>query len=501
MAQYVVVNRRSGLFTDGAKIASRATVQTTIDLLSSANLLADHGPADPLARRVSVIEADEGEVAAVREELPAEAIVEPVMRRDLHRLVPTELQVAIPAAPPTPGTGSPYEVTIIGAGAALGDAEVLIYVRNTAGAIRLQRLRTDASGRIQTLIPHGFTVAYVEPVPYAGFWIMLAEAPADGSTIDCSAIAKANAQGGGWWHDAMNIDLSDASRGSGIKVGVIDSGCGPHQNLGHVTLAGTFVDGLALPAAQAADVITHGTHTSGIIGARPAQAGDYAGIAAGCSLFHARVFKGEAPDDAPTQADIVNAIDSLSRDHQCDLINMSFGGSPSSKAEEDAIRDAGERGTLCICSAGNDAAAINFPAAYAECAAVSAIGKDGEAPAGTFAANNRPHDASKVAPEGLFLASFSCFGPTLACAAPGVGIVSSVPDRHGFTGAYMESDGTSMASPAACGALAVILSKDPAYQLLSRDISRTRRAAELLAQHCRDFGLPVDFQGRGLPSL
>jgi len=46
----------------------------------------------------------------------------------------------------------------------------------------------------------------------------------------------------------------------------------------------------------------------------------------------------------------------------------------------------------------------------------------------------------------LFLASFSCFGPTLACAAPGVGIVSTVPDRDGVAGAYMEMDGTSMAS-------------------------------------------------------
>ena len=44
----------------------------------------------------------------------------------------------------------------------------------------------------------------------------------------------------------------------------------------------------------------------------------------------------------------------------------------------------------------------------------------------------------------MFLAAFSCFGAALACTGPGVGIVSTVPDRNGFSGAYMEMDGTSM---------------------------------------------------------
>lgn len=43
----------------------------------------------------------------------------------------------------------------------------------------------------------------VEPIPYAGYWIMVAEAPASNSRIDCLPIAKAPAAGNGWWHDAM----------------------------------------------------------------------------------------------------------------------------------------------------------------------------------------------------------------------------------------------------------------------------------------------------------
>jgi subtilisin len=181
------------------------------------------------------------------------------------------------------------------------------------------------------------------------------------------------------------------------------------------------------------------------------------------------------------------------------LINMSLGGGPPSAAEEDAIRDAMERGTLCICSAGNSAGPIEYPAAYPVCEAVSAVGLVGWAPAGTFSANNRPQDPAKMGTDNLFLASFSCFGPSLACAAPGVGIVSTVPDKNGFVGAYMEMDGTSMASPAACGTLAVILSRDKIYRSLARNSTRSKRASLLLAQHSKPFGLAVMFEGRGLP--
>ncbi|HEV8061402.1 MAG TPA: S8 family serine peptidase [Gemmataceae bacterium] len=501
MPQYVLVNRRSGMFTSNEKTASRATVSATLGLLTSARIEADLKPADPLARQVVLLEADADQVAAIRAKMSADSILEPAIRRNLHRRVPIELRPSFPQAVTAKVAAANYKVTIKGGGRPLPNIDVMIYWRNSSGQIQNTTVKSDAKGKVGFRAPSGSQVAFVEPIPYAGFWIMLAEAPPSGSTIDCIPLAKAGAGGTGWWHDAMGVDVNKTTRGAGIKVGVIDTGCGPHRNLAHVTLVGAFVDGQALPPAQAKDVAEHGTHTSGIIGARPSKPADYAGMAAGCELFHARVFKGEGPQDGPTQADIINAIDSLSRDHQCDLINMSLGGGPSSAAEEDAIQDAAERGTLCICSAGNDNGPIEFPGAYEECAAVSAIGKVGWAPAGTFSANNRPKEADKMGQDNLFLASFSCFGPTLACAGPGVGIVSTVPDRNGFVGAYMEMDGTSMASPAACGALAVILSQDADYKALPRDASRSKRASLLLAQHCKPFGLPVKFEGRGVPNV
>jgi subtilisin family serine protease len=504
MPQYVLVNRRSGMYTNQAKIASRATVQAALGLLTSAQIDADHNPTDPLARQVVLLDANAEQVAAIRAKLSPDSFLEPAVRRNLHpRRVPIELQPATPHAVGTAkaGGGTNYKVAVTAGGKALADISVMVYLRDPGGQVQTTTVKTDSKGKLTLLVQNGFHIAFVEPIPYASFWIMLAEAPTSGATIDCLPIAKAQTGGSGWWHDAMGVDVSKTTRGAGIKVGVIDTGCGPHRNLAHVTKVGAFIDGKVLPPADAKDVAEHGTHTSGIIGARPTKSSDYAGIAAGCDLFHARVFKGEGQNDGPTQADIINAVDSLSRDHQCDLINMSLGGGPRSDAEEDAIRDAAQRGTLCICSAGNNNGPINFPAAYSECAAVSAIGKVGWAPTGTFSSNNRPHEADRMGHGNLFLASFSCFGPGLACAAPGVGIVSTVPDRDGFVGAYMEMDGTSMASPAACGALAVILSEDTTYKALARDISRSKRASLLLAQHCKAFGLPVNFEGRGIPTV
>ncbi len=65
----------------------------------------------------------------------------------------------------------------------------------------------------------------------------------------------------------------------------------------------------------------------------------------------------------------------------------------------------------------------------------------------------------------------------------------------------MEMDGTSMASPAACGALGVILGQSDAYKALPRDRTRSNAARTALTQRCRSIGLDVRFEGRGLPRI
>jgi subtilisin len=60
-------------------------------------------------------------------------------------------------------------------------------------------------------------------------------------------------------------------------------------------------------------------------------------------------------------------------------------------------------------------------------------------------------------------------------------------------------DGTSMASPAACGVLAGILSASAEYRGLPRDITRAQQARTLLRSHSRSIGLAAELEGRGVP--
>jgi subtilisin len=274
---------------------------------------------------------------------------------------------------------------------------------------------------------------------------------------------------------------------------------GPHPSVGHVTLAGAFIDGNKLPAAAAADVDVHGTHVTGIIGARPSRAQDYAGVAPGCALAVGRIFRGA--HDGATNADIANAIDALSKDQQVDIINLSLGATVGSDVVHDAIIDAAERGTLCVCAAGNDAAAVQYPAAFSEALAVGAVGMQGWGPAGSVAASRLPSQQTLFGSGNLFAANFSSNGNEIQCAAPGVGIISPVPNRHDAEILHAAIDGTSMACPAATGALAVLLSRNAAYRALPRDRSRSDAARRIFTEVLRDVGLPPTYAGRGIPAL
>jgi len=396
MARFVLVNRRSGLFTDATKQASRASVAVALGTFGShARVLSDHNPRDPLARRVVVFDADPVQVAQYRASLGPHAIIEPLVYRRLHRIHPAFLRGAIPLdIRSLRVNGNRFSITVTGGGRPLSGSQVMLYLADAFRNVTTATINADADGRVNVSVPRGRRIVAVEPIPYATYWIMVADGPASDSTVDCLAVPKAGPDGKGWWHDVMGVDTTASDRGKGINVGVIDTGCGPHPNLTAVNLIGAFTDGgFEGGAAAAADVAEHGTHTTGIIGARPTGVGDYAGMAPDCSLFHARVFKSE--DEGPSNADLINAIDALSRDHQCDLINMSLGGGEATQAEEDAIRDAAERGTLCICSAGNETGPIDYPGAYPECAAVSAVGVLGWAPAGSFSAGNKPQEPQK----------------------------------------------------------------------------------------------------------
>ena len=94
---------------------------------------------------------------------------------------------------------------------------------------------------------------------------------------------------------------------------------------------------------------------------------------------------------------------------------------------------------------------------------------------------------------GLFLANFSSFGSDADVTGPGVGIIATVPERFGLQQPYAAMDGTSMASPAVCGALAALLAVSATYQALTGS-ARAEEARAILRQP-----LQVGRSGGGVP--
>ena len=499
MAKFVMANRRAGKFHEPEKRGSRRALDAAFQpLAGDVDVLHDFAPPDDTLRRVIVFEADPVELAARAPALPADVMLEPEILHYPANAVPLDL-LAMHRAAATPaalaGDGSGLQVEARGNGAPLEGAEVILFLRGFGDVRAKLEGHTGPDGRVAFTFspffqPLGFIVA-----PAGDFWDVLVRGGRGTVAVDCPPLpADGPLQ---WWHRAFGVDAFEVTRGGGVRVGVIDSGCGPHPCLAHATDIGAFIDGAHDPGGGA-DVDSHGSHVCGIVGARPAAPGQYAGLAPGAELFSARVFP---PGRGANQGDIANAIDALSRSQGADLINMSLGAPVPSQIERDAIIDALERGTLCVCAAANSAGPVEWPAAFPETLAISALGLLGWGPPGSQASLALPDQPDRFGDGGLFLAGFSCFGPEIVGAAPGVGIISTVPARHGLAAPYSPKNGTSMASPAACGALAAALATSGAYLALARNRTRAEMARSIFTEMCRDIGLRSEFQGHGVPSL
>ena len=188
-------------------------------------------------------------------------------------------------------------------------------------------------------------------------------------------------------------------------------------------------------------------------------------------LYSARVFP---PDSNANQGDIADALDGMVASG-VELVNMSLGSTQPSDILSDAIQAAYNKGTVCVCAAGNDSGPVDFPAAFTDTIAVSAIGKLGEVNASSLPA--LPSDPILFGRNGYYAADFTNFGSQIAMTAPGVGIIAPVPARFGMSAPYAMMNGTSMASPIVSSAIATVLAKDHDYIGMprGRDSSREER--------------------------
>jgi thermitase len=265
----------------------------------------------------------------------------------------------------------------------------------------------------------------------------------------------------------IDADLAwDIMEGSStVKVGILDTGVDPdHPDLVNNLLSGyDFVDAdpeeypdwellgdYQNPDDDPSDDYGHGTHVTGIAGARGNNTIGIAGVnwyskivpvRVGFTVFH--WYYGYWSFIDTDHAD--EALD-YARAQGCKVINMSWGGWTDSPSLHEAITNAYNAGCVLVASTGNDNAdSIRYPARYSEVMAVGATNEDDE----------RCDESDWESGQG------SNYGSDLEVVAPGNLIYSTTP-TYSVYGGYEENydymSGTSMAAPHVSGLAALILS-------------------------------------------
>jgi subtilisin len=222
------------------------------------------------------------------------------------------------------------------------------------------------------------------------------------------------------------------------------------------------------------DVDGHGTHVGGTIGALDNDFG-VVGVAPGARLWNIKVMR---PDQNGRSfymgswvicgLDLVTqyATDQGDSLGDIEVVNASLGGSGFDSNCQTNFNDLFHQafcrtvaaGVPVVVAAMNNAqdAANGTPATYEEVITVSALADSDGRPGGLGPVTPRGPDES--------LASFSNFGADVDIAAPGVGVLSTVPTgRCNLCNAsgFGLSDGTSMAAPHVTGAAALYLAGHP----------------------------------------
>lgn len=247
--------------------------------------------------------------------------------------------------------------------------------------------------------------------------------PMIASNNEVSAMAANN-----WGPAKIQADLlwSQGYKGSGITVGVVDG----MVDKAHVQLVNNVTSAVQFngePNNSSKNI--HGTHVAGIIAADP-DLGPVQGVAPKAKIVGGQ-FIGNSGGGAI--GDAILALNSVAS-RGAKIINMSWGGAPCMQNLKDTLQALSDQGILLVTAAGNEGTnsdrAPTYPAAY-----------------------GFVHQINVAATDSFdWMASFSVRGyRTVNIAAPGVGIVSTIPNSQ-----YQSMDGTSMAAPMVSGAAALL---------------------------------------------
>lgn len=214
-----------------------------------------------------------------------------------------------------------------------------------------------------------------------------------------------------WGIHAVKADAAWAvTKGQGSRVMILDTGIDKdHPDLvsrfekGRNFTSANVMGPSSIISSDVTDTIGHGTHVAGTIAA---DGSCLVGVAP-----EAKVLAGKVCEDRGcSTAAIIAGID-WGVAEKVDVISMSLGGPLATPSQQRAIERAEQANVVVVAASGNDGTRrLSYPAAYPTVFAVGAVGQ----------VNG-----------GLKRADFSQYGPGLNITAPGVDVVSSVPQGSG----------------------------------------------------------------------
>jgi subtilisin family serine protease len=203
-----------------------------------------------------------------------------------------------------------------------------------------------------------------------------------------------------WDADEDGVVDEGAFTGQGVTVCIIDTGLYiQHEDLAGVNVIGGYDYRNNAPWDE--DVVGHGTHVAGTITAMNNSQG-VVGVTPGTvNLYIVRTFNDNG--DWIWTSTLVDASNRCAN-AGADIISMSLSGSTSSSSENTAFQNHYNNGILSIAAASNEGtSAYHYPASYDSVISVGAIDIN------------------------MNWATFSNFNNQVEVAAPGVGVLSTVP--------------------------------------------------------------------------
>jgi subtilisin len=453
------------------------------------------------ANEVLVAKIEEGKAQRLRAAAPPGLIIErDALLTRAHSQSLTACAVPIGALLPLRPTTSEVIIRVIGErDQPLAGASVVIDVGGLPAGLPAQAL-TDESGTAR-LSFFGSSIDSIETIfirPAADYWDRLITAPRltpGTNTIRLRSLGEFYPNFPaqrllGWGQRLMHIDPTTGRfSGSGVRVGIIDSGCDTsHPLLRHIAQGKDFTAG-ATDSSWTQDPLAHGTHCAGIINAANTEQG-IAGCAPEAELH---VFK-VIPEGRVSE--LLAALDECIV-RELDLVHIGVVCDGFSELVAQKLYEARHKGIACIAAAGNTGAAPAFPATLPGIMAVGAVGRLKEFPAdSSHTLAVLPH---LIGADEIFAASFSAAGLQVAVAAPGVAVVSTMPG-----GGYAAADGTSVAAAYVTGLAALVLAHHPLLQqgvLRARTDQRVQALLELIRLSALPHFADPLRGGTGVPDL